>query len=192
MLKKNRLTTTSGPNDDGHFKTEDIPEIAPTFRFQWEEARGCHVILYPEGMVKLNPAAGEILKRCDGDASDEEVNNFIAGNASFQHKLEMARLVKRYGHPMVLCFVLHRHNKEQVEQILDLAHPLEADYVELTTTQYYGWGSVFLTIAPAAPPSPAMPRPSCPGSLFPMCAITPSNGSGTNPRTSTSFAVSAG
>ena len=51
------------------FKQQDIPEIAPGFRFQWEEAQGCHVILYPEGMVKLNPAAGEILKRCDGEAS---------------------------------------------------------------------------------------------------------------------------
>ena len=52
-----------------HFKAEDIPQMAPTFRLQWEEAQGCHVILYPEGMVKLNPAAGEILKRCDGKAS---------------------------------------------------------------------------------------------------------------------------
>ena len=52
-----------------HFKADDIPQIAPTFRFQWEEAQGCHVILYPEGMVKLNPAAGEILKRCDGETS---------------------------------------------------------------------------------------------------------------------------
>jgi pyrroloquinoline quinone biosynthesis protein D len=52
-----------------HFKSEDIPSMAPTFRLQWEEAQGCHVILYPEGMVKLNPAAGEILKRCDGEAS---------------------------------------------------------------------------------------------------------------------------
>jgi len=52
-----------------HFNSEHIPQIAPTFRFQWEEAQGCHVILYPEGMVKLNPAAGEILKRCDGEAS---------------------------------------------------------------------------------------------------------------------------
>ena len=25
-----------------------------------------YVILYPEGMIKLNPAAGEILRRCDG------------------------------------------------------------------------------------------------------------------------------
>ena len=51
------------------FAAGDVPEIAPTFRFQWEEAQGCHVILYPEGMVKLNPAAGEILKRCDGEAN---------------------------------------------------------------------------------------------------------------------------
>lgn len=54
---------------NSHFKAEDIPQMAPTFRLQWEEAQGCHVILYPEGMVKLNPAAGEILKRCDGEAS---------------------------------------------------------------------------------------------------------------------------
>ncbi|MES9991330.1 MAG: pyrroloquinoline quinone biosynthesis peptide chaperone PqqD [Candidatus Thiodiazotropha sp.] len=52
-----------------HFSAEDIPQMSPSFRFQWEEAQGCHVILYPEGMVKLNPAAGEILKRCDGEAS---------------------------------------------------------------------------------------------------------------------------
>jgi pyrroloquinoline quinone biosynthesis protein D len=51
------------------FNAEDIPQMAATFRLQWEEAQGCHVILYPEGMVKLNPAAGEILKRCDGQAS---------------------------------------------------------------------------------------------------------------------------
>lgn len=72
-------------------------------------------------------------------ASSEELNNFIAGKDSFQHKLEMARLVKQYGYPMVLCFVLHRYNTDQVEQILDMAHALQADYVELATTQYYGW-----------------------------------------------------
>ncbi|MET0120399.1 MAG: pyrroloquinoline quinone biosynthesis protein PqqE [Candidatus Thiodiazotropha sp. 6PLUC9] len=72
-------------------------------------------------------------------ASSEELNNFIAGNNSFQHKMEMARLVKKYDYPMVLCFVLHRHNEDQVEQILEMSYALEADYVELATTQYYGW-----------------------------------------------------
>lgn len=47
--------------------TKHAPEIAPTFRLQWEEAQDCYVILYPEGMVKLSQSAGEILKRCDGE-----------------------------------------------------------------------------------------------------------------------------
>ena len=46
-----------------------VPRIAPMFRFQWEEAQDCHVLLYPEGMVKLSPSAGEILKRVDGKTS---------------------------------------------------------------------------------------------------------------------------
>jgi pyrroloquinoline quinone biosynthesis protein D len=49
------------------FGLADIPVMAPTFRLQWEEAQESYVILYPEGMVKLNPAAGEILSRCDGE-----------------------------------------------------------------------------------------------------------------------------
>jgi pyrroloquinoline quinone biosynthesis protein D len=42
------------------------PRIGHGFRLQWEPAQECHVLLYPEGMVKLNQSAGEILKRCDG------------------------------------------------------------------------------------------------------------------------------
>jgi len=52
---------------------DTIPAIAPTFRFQWEEAQDCFVILYPEGMVKLSPSAGEILKRCDGKRTVDEI-----------------------------------------------------------------------------------------------------------------------
>ena len=45
------------------------PRIGAGFRLQWEPAQNCHVLLYPEGMVKLNGSAGEILKRCDGQRS---------------------------------------------------------------------------------------------------------------------------
>jgi pyrroloquinoline quinone biosynthesis protein D len=45
------------------------PRVGAGFRLQWEEAQGCHVLLYPEGMVKLNGSAGEIMKRCDGQRS---------------------------------------------------------------------------------------------------------------------------
>ena len=50
------------------------PRIGPGFRFQWEEAQSAHVLLYPEGMVKLNQSAGEILKRCDGQRSIAEIS----------------------------------------------------------------------------------------------------------------------
>lgn len=45
------------------FNAESTPVLALGYRFQWEPAQDCYVLLYPEGMVKLNMAAGEILKR---------------------------------------------------------------------------------------------------------------------------------
>ncbi|MFM2111946.1 MAG: coenzyme biosynthesis protein PqqD [Pseudomonadota bacterium] len=43
------------------------PQIALGHRLQWEDAQSAWVLLYPEGMVKLNQSAGEILRRCDGN-----------------------------------------------------------------------------------------------------------------------------
>jgi pyrroloquinoline quinone biosynthesis protein D len=48
---------------DPVFTASSIPVLALGYRFQWEPAQNCNVLLYPEGMVKLNGAAGEILKR---------------------------------------------------------------------------------------------------------------------------------
>lgn len=70
-----------------------VPRIAPTFRFQWEEAQGCHVILYPEGMVKLNPTAGEILKRVDGRAT---IAGIIAELEAQFPGVELAADVRRF------------------------------------------------------------------------------------------------
>jgi pyrroloquinoline quinone biosynthesis protein E len=72
-------------------------------------------------------------------ASGREQNDFLAGTAAFEHKIEMAQLVKQQGYPMVLCFVIHRGNIDRIEEMLKLAIQLKADYVELATTQYYGW-----------------------------------------------------
>ncbi len=47
------------------------PRVGTGFRFQFEPAQDCYVLLYPEGMVKLNPTAGEIIKRCDGQRNIE-------------------------------------------------------------------------------------------------------------------------
>ncbi len=72
-------------------------------------------------------------------ASSQEVNDYIGGAKTFEKKLEMARLIKQYDYPMVLNVVLHRHNIDAIASILDMAETLEADYVELANTQYYGW-----------------------------------------------------
>jgi pyrroloquinoline quinone biosynthesis protein D len=42
------------------------PAVAHGMRLQWEPAQEAHVLLYPEGMVKLNSSAGAIMSRCDG------------------------------------------------------------------------------------------------------------------------------
>ena len=42
------------------------PAIPQGLRLQWEPAQEAHVLLYPEGMVKLNGSAGAIMSRCDG------------------------------------------------------------------------------------------------------------------------------
>jgi pyrroloquinoline quinone biosynthesis protein D len=48
-------------------------ELHRQFRFQWEPAQECFVLLYPEGMVKLPGSAGEIMKRLDGTRSADEI-----------------------------------------------------------------------------------------------------------------------
>ena len=42
------------------------PRLSRKFRLQFEPAQDRWVLLYPEGMVQLNPSAAEILQRCDG------------------------------------------------------------------------------------------------------------------------------
>ncbi|MDH0099348.1 pyrroloquinoline quinone biosynthesis protein PqqE [Ectopseudomonas hydrolytica] len=76
-------------------------------------------------------------------AADEEVNNLLAGShKAFAQKLAMARAVKAHGYPMVLNFVTHRHNIDNIERIIELCLGLEADFVELATCQFYGWAEL--------------------------------------------------
>lgn len=72
-------------------------------------------------------------------SDDMALNDYLAGCDSYEQKKAMAKSVKAQGYPMVLCFVIHRLNIDHVREMLDLAVELEADYVELATTQYEGW-----------------------------------------------------
>ncbi|MFL6622095.1 MAG: pyrroloquinoline quinone biosynthesis protein PqqE [Sulfurifustis sp.] len=71
--------------------------------------------------------------------STRELNDFLSSTRTFELKLKVAKLIKQHEYPMVLNVVLHRKNIDHVQQILEMAEQLGAEYVELANTQYYGW-----------------------------------------------------
>jgi len=72
----------------------------------------------------------------------EEINNFITNTKTFKLKQKIAAMIKDRGYPMVLNVVLHRYNIDHIQEILEMAEGLGADYIELANTQYYGWSLV--------------------------------------------------
>ncbi len=51
---------------EGELSASARPVVGRGFRLQWEPAQQAHVLLYPEGMIKLNSSAAAIMTRCDG------------------------------------------------------------------------------------------------------------------------------
>jgi pyrroloquinoline quinone biosynthesis protein E len=71
--------------------------------------------------------------------SSRQMNDFLSSTRTFDLKSKVAALIKRHDYPMVLNVVLHRLNIDHVEEILEMADRLGAEYVELANTQFYGW-----------------------------------------------------
>jgi pyrroloquinoline quinone biosynthesis protein D len=49
------------------------PRLATGARLQYDEVREEHLLLIPEGVVRLNPTAAEVLELCDGERSLDDV-----------------------------------------------------------------------------------------------------------------------
>jgi pyrroloquinoline quinone biosynthesis protein D len=47
------------------------PRLVDGARLQYDDVRGEHVLLIPEGAVRLNETAAQILELCDGRTLDE-------------------------------------------------------------------------------------------------------------------------
>ena len=60
-------------SDSFHFQPEDRPQLDSKYLFRWEKSQDAYVLLYPEGVIKLNPSASEILKRCNGEATVADI-----------------------------------------------------------------------------------------------------------------------
>lgn len=48
------------------FDVNRTPTLRAGYRLQWEPAQQAHVLLYPEGMVRLNNSAAAIANEIDG------------------------------------------------------------------------------------------------------------------------------
>ncbi|MCY7371164.1 MAG: pyrroloquinoline quinone biosynthesis protein PqqE [Polaromonas sp.] len=74
--------------------------------------------------------------------STKELNDFLSNTKTFELKRRTAHLIKANGWPMVLNCVVHRLNIDYIEQIIELAVELGAEYLELANSQYYSWAEL--------------------------------------------------
>ena len=51
------------------------PQLSRLYRLQFESVQNAWVLLYPEGLVKLNDSSAEILRRCTGQLSVDNIVN---------------------------------------------------------------------------------------------------------------------
>jgi pyrroloquinoline quinone biosynthesis protein D len=49
------------------------PRLATGARLRYDEVREEHLLLIPEGAVRLNPTAAEVLGLCDGERSLDDI-----------------------------------------------------------------------------------------------------------------------
>ena len=54
------------------------PRLVTGARLQYDDVREEHVLLIPEGVVRLNPTAVAVLELCDGERSLEDIASALS------------------------------------------------------------------------------------------------------------------
>ena len=67
------MTPDPQRQDNAPLRVDECPEINPLYIFRWEEKEQSFLLLYPEGIIKLNGPAGHILSHCDGEKTLEKI-----------------------------------------------------------------------------------------------------------------------
>ncbi len=73
--------------------SDAIPRVASKARLQWDEVRSRYVLLYPEGLVALNPTAAEIMGLCDGARSVADIVGLLKQRYSAVVERDVAALL---------------------------------------------------------------------------------------------------
>jgi pyrroloquinoline quinone biosynthesis protein D len=76
------------------FNRQRVPAWRPGYRFQYEPAQKGHVLLYPEGMIKLNESASAIGGLIDGTLSVAQI--ILSLEAQFPGVPELADDVEQF------------------------------------------------------------------------------------------------
>jgi len=89
------------------FDRTHVPAWRPGYRFQYEPAQKAHVLLYPEGMIKLNESAALIGGLIDGQrdvaAIIAELDTQFPGVPELGHDIEQFMEVARAEHWITLA-----------------------------------------------------------------------------------------
>jgi pyrroloquinoline quinone biosynthesis protein D len=54
------------------------PRLVTGARLRYDEVREEHLLLIPEGVVRLNPTAAEVLGLCDGERSLDDIAGVLS------------------------------------------------------------------------------------------------------------------
>ncbi len=94
--------------------------------------------LTPERAAALKAAGLDHIQLSFQD-STREMNDFLSHTKTFALKQRVGEMLKAQGWPMVLNVVMHKLNIEHIGRIIEMAHELGAEYLELANSQYYSW-----------------------------------------------------
>jgi len=111
-----------------HARQQDLYCHLITSGVQADEAR----------LGRLRDAGLDALQVSLQDSRQPE-SDWLAGARSFEIKRSAVQAARELGFPVTLNIVLHRHNLEQVEEMIELAEQWQVDKLELAHVQYAGW-----------------------------------------------------
>ncbi|HKX29976.1 MAG TPA: pyrroloquinoline quinone biosynthesis protein PqqE [Blastocatellia bacterium] len=72
-------------------------------------------------------------------AATPRLSDVIGGRKSYLQKQEAAQAIREAKLPMTMNVVLHRHNLDELEEIIEICVAWGAERLELANTQYYHW-----------------------------------------------------
>ena len=76
--RRHRARRHAGPAQGGWNRVVTRPRLVTGARLRYDEVREEHLLLVPEGVVRLNPTAAEVLELCDGERSVDEIVDVLA------------------------------------------------------------------------------------------------------------------